>query len=486
VLGIAGSWSTSFWGDEGPTVSAIRRSWPDLQKLVANIDAVHATYYAIAKLWTGFVGLNEFTLRGLSALGFAVATYLFFILAKKLRDENFAAVATVAFIFIPRNLYNADYARSFALSTMMALVLTLLFIRASEIQLSPSAGRTRKFLVWLAYSLTLAAAAYLFEYLLLVAAAHFVTAVLNKQRRMLAAPMILSGLIAGAIAATVVLASYGQRFQISANAEAPLSQRQVIIVQWFLTPLGGVVAWAFIVVGIARLASYAAIERRQRQLASAPSATPHEAQTPIFSISAIAFPWMLTPILVLLAANFFVPLYAIRYLSISTPAVALVVGAAFMGLRSRRLIAAGIIILALAAAPRYIQDRTTNSNVGTPDWRSVAKAVEKVSANGDAVLISPLPNPITSPRIAMRVYPDSFKKVADPLRATRAGEAGLLNDILINVDKAKSKLEKYKRVWLVVEESDPYWGTDTLISAGFREYTSLKIPHGIVMGFLKR
>ena len=478
LLGVLGSASTSFWGDEGPTVSAIRRTWPELLKLVGNIDAVHATYYAIAKLWTSLTGINEVSLRSLSAVAFALATVLVFHLGVRLRDRNFGAVAAAVFILIPRNLYNADYARSFALDTMVAVGLTLLFIKATEIQLAQGSLGLKKYSGWVAYALLLAAGAYLFEYLLLVGAAHFVTALLSRHRSKITVPIAVSGIFAVAASAVVLLASYGQRFQISANGEAALSQRQIILVQWFLTPLGGVVAWLFILVGVAQLAAVAAIEKRTRELTGRPVKK-------TFGISNIAFPWMLVPILLLLAANSVVPLYAIRYLSISTPAVALVMAATFLGIRYRWLVAAGLVVLALAATPRYIQDRTQNSDVGTPDWRSVAQTVERLSKPGDAVLVSPLPNGITAPRLAVRVYPESFRKVADPLLVTSASVAGRLNDDVLPVEWSGTRLAKFSRVWVVVEKSRPQWAVPELLDLGFHEFYSVKIPNGRVMGFSK-
>ena len=73
VLSAAGSWNASLWTDEAATISAARRSLPELWAMVQNIDAVHGLYYLSMDFWVGLTGESAFLLRVPSALAIAVA-----------------------------------------------------------------------------------------------------------------------------------------------------------------------------------------------------------------------------------------------------------------------------------------------------------------------------------------------------------------------------------------------------------------------------
>ena len=68
VVGFAGSWIPSYWGDEAASVMSAERSWSSLAELLGNIDAVHGLYYALLRVWVGAFGTAEVATRLPSAI----------------------------------------------------------------------------------------------------------------------------------------------------------------------------------------------------------------------------------------------------------------------------------------------------------------------------------------------------------------------------------------------------------------------------------
>ena len=63
----------SFWRDEGATLSAVHRSFPQLIRMLGQMDAVHGMYYVLMWLLVRLTGSGEFALRLPSALAMAAA-----------------------------------------------------------------------------------------------------------------------------------------------------------------------------------------------------------------------------------------------------------------------------------------------------------------------------------------------------------------------------------------------------------------------------
>ena len=123
-----GSWVPSIWVDEAASITATRRSWAELWRLLGNIDAVHGLYYAGLKLWFTIIATGPVTLRlpSLLAMGGVVAsTYL---LARRFMRPPVAAVAASVCALLPRATWMAIEGRSWAFSALAAVVATLLLV----------------------------------------------------------------------------------------------------------------------------------------------------------------------------------------------------------------------------------------------------------------------------------------------------------------------------------------------------------------------
>src|SRR3954469_22800654 len=75
VLGFAGSWIPSYWGDEAASVMSASRPFSSLASELTKIDAVHGAYYAFLHVWVNLFGTSELATRLPSAVavGFMVA-----------------------------------------------------------------------------------------------------------------------------------------------------------------------------------------------------------------------------------------------------------------------------------------------------------------------------------------------------------------------------------------------------------------------------
>ena len=72
-LGLAWGGQPSYWFDEAATLSAARRSVPQLWALLRSTDAVHGLYYLGMHGWLALVGTSEAATRAPSAIGLGLA-----------------------------------------------------------------------------------------------------------------------------------------------------------------------------------------------------------------------------------------------------------------------------------------------------------------------------------------------------------------------------------------------------------------------------
>jgi mannosyltransferase len=473
--GFIGAGNYSYWGDEGPTLSAIRRTWPQLFGMLRNIDGVHSFYYCLLKIWASAFGYSEQSTRCLSALGFALASAALYVFLASVATNYFAWTAAIAFIAIPRNLYNADYARSFSITTFLAICMTGAFVWAIK---KEEVLAAKTFYRWCIYSLIAALAFSFFVYLTLLALAHFVTALLMKVDVRVRTRLLWAVVGAVAVSSPVILAALGQRAQIEANSKQALTLRQILVTQWFLNPLPGCLAWILILVAIARLVTDSALLRAgENHIAKR-----DEIGQRIW-LAQLALPWIALPTILLLLGSILAPVYAMRYLSFATPGLAIFVAIGITTFRSRAWVILGLAILLTASAPRLALDRFSKIRPDSPDWRSVSRTIGEVAHTGDAVILSPKSSNLMSPRLATRVYPDGFSRVADPLLVESAPSRGWLYDKTRPISDSEGILLGYSRIWVVESSVQPRWAMPQLRHWGFHLVRSIKLNVGHIYCF---
>ncbi|RPE76177.1 MULTISPECIES: glycosyltransferase family 39 protein [unclassified Frondihabitans] len=445
LVSVAFAWVPSVWFDESATVVSATRSWKQLFAEVQNVDAVHATYYALMHGWFDLVGYTPFTLRLPSALAVGVAAGLLVVLARELTTRRTALVAGLLFVVLPRVTFMATEGRSYATATALVVALTLVFVHASKQTLKNPSRFVRW---WLLYGVVALASGAVFLYTVLVVVAHGVTLALWSLRGRRAgraqawrSPIggwLVSSAIVGACLVPLALLSSSQSKQISWISKPDFSTLVSLFTwPWFMQNLPmAVFGWALVTVGI-----IAVVRRRSRY--DAPN------------VVQIAVPWILVPVVGLIVASTVLsPLYSPRYVAFAAPAVALLMAAGLTSLKFRAVIGAGLIAAIALTAPSYVEQRQTEAK-DSSSWSEVAALIAKEralepSGTTDAIIYGPIRrHPAASARNIAYSYPDAFEGMTDVTLKTPAAETGSLWETRYPLSETIDRVDGHRYVYLV-------------------------------------
>ena len=434
VIGFAGSWIPSYWGDEAASVMSAARTWPSLAAMLGNVDGVHGLYYALLHVWVSVFGPSELATRALSAIavGFMVAGTV--VLVREYASTRMAVLAGILCAVLPRTTYMAAEARSYALGAAVAVWVTLLLVRLLR-------GSTMR-AWWFAYAAAIAAGMYVFLYLGLLLVVHGVfVAVLH--RRALARWAQAAG-VSLLLAAPIIAVGYRERSQIRfLQKRHYATAAHVFTSQWFGYPLLAAAAWLLIAFAIIWLV--AALRRRRR------------ADRGPIALTLLATIWLGIPTAVLLLTDATIsPVYNVRYLSFCAPAAAILMALgvrAMSGLAApaRQTTVAALLVGAvlIGSAPPYIGQRGEWAKDGGSDWRAVADYVHANATAGAAVIFDQSTKPSRDPRIALDLYPDSFAGLNDVALETPYGNRPHLWDRTSSNAQAAPRLTGARDVWAI-------------------------------------
>ncbi len=301
------SWIPSPWYDEAATVSAATRSLPDLTKLLTHVDAVHGLYYLLMHVWFDIVGYSPLTLRLPSAIATGIAAGLLVVLVRRLADRRTALAAGIVFCLLPRVTWMGGEGRSYAITAMLAVALTLVFTLARQLP----GGLLIRVLLWLAYAAVAAIACTTFVYLALLVLANGVTVVLSRaNRRRDLIGWAVAAATAGLTVLPLAIAEAEQGAQIDwIKPLGGTTWGQILVGQWFVgNDAFAIAGWALAIAGTVLLILAAARAR---------------------PLLLTALPWLIVPTAVLLLATLAgYPLYSPRYVTFCTPAIAILIGVA--------------------------------------------------------------------------------------------------------------------------------------------------------------
>ncbi len=464
ILGTAisalGSWIPSFWGDEAASVMSAERPWSSLFRMFGNVDAVHGTYYVFLHLWVDLFGASAFSVRFPSAVAIGVATAGLVVLGNRLAGRRVAVLAGLVFVILPGMTEMGAEARSYSLTAACATWLTVLLVRLIR-------TRSTRRLAWIGYATLYALAIYLFLYLALLAVVHAVILLSVSRIRVAAERRFLrlwSVAIGGGLllASPVIVFGIAQHRQIAwIERRAPMTLDTFFVAQWFQSGWFALAAWALIATTTAVAAT--AWRRRRRLVRGAETGEAgvgEAARMPALVV--VAGAWFAVPPLLLLLANLTVaPLYTIRYTSFVAPAIALLIAAAISALERRwatrmHLVSAiAVISLAALAAPTYLAQRGPYSKDGGSDWAQVASTIGENARAGDAVIFGPGRIPSRDPRLAMHLYPESFRGLVDVTLRVPYAEGAWLGDAKTSIPAAADRLARTDgRVWLIRYEGE--------------------------------
>jgi mannosyltransferase len=451
-----GIWKPSFWTDEAATLSAVRRSFPDLLAMLGSIDAVHGAYYILMFGWTRIFGFSELAVRLPSLIAIAVSAVLMVELGRKLSGVPFGLIAAALLVVMPRTQYAATDARSYALTVLGAVAATYVLVSIRE---------NPRPIKWAVYAVVGVLTVSLSFYFFLLLFAHAVTLLLDSKLRTAWRGMLAASAAWLAPALWVGSTASQQHFQISwIPPVGPSFPFELAFLQFFadgyfakdghVAPLPtpgedfsmialAILLWTAAAFGVALCRGHLIVK--------------------------LAVPWLVIPAAAVIGGslvtggNYYLP----RYLTFELPALALLAAAPvavvhFPGAMHR--IRAGMAVTVLAAlvvsVPSYLGQRTQYGRDPQDDFRYIANSVEKLSSPGDAFVIGPAQG------LVRQAYPDSFKGLADPTRGITADEWHRIFDQRLDVTSSASSILQHPTV-ILVEKSDESVMAEELQKLGY-------------------
>ncbi len=120
------------WEDEYATWHASTLGYADFVRLIEHVDFALAPYYVLMHGWILCFGDSPMSLRGPSVIAMAVSAGLVTLLGRRLFGTTVGVVAGLLFVAVPSISRYAQEGRPYALVMMLALLATLLLLRAID------------------------------------------------------------------------------------------------------------------------------------------------------------------------------------------------------------------------------------------------------------------------------------------------------------------------------------------------------------------
>lgn len=433
VWGIRGP---SYWRDEAATISAVHRPLPQLLRMLTNDDAVHGAYYLIMWPVARLAGTGELAMRLPSALAMSATALAIVAIGRRIVPGKAGLVAGLVWALLPATSWHGQDARPYAMATTLACTASYLLLRLLE-------STERKWLAGYAVSLAGLAALNLFGLLLLPAHGVTVALISGRYRRGsgsgandLGRWLTAAGLAALSVAPLVVLA-WRQRADIE-WIPALNHHEATTVAGWSGSLAVSQVAELIIGVGIAFAG------------AAGWSVLKHKFTGRLL---ALTVPWLVMPLALLVVASLVKPVFEFRYILISVPAMALLVGAAISA-AGRAAGVAAIAVLALTAVPGQQAVRGSQGHFENVRW--LDQIITARALRGDVVLYS-----WPGWRQAAAAYPYGLAQLVDVAQSKTPVQAGNLLGTDLPTAEVAQRLCAVPRVWLVQVN---IWRQDPLLA----------------------
>jgi mannosyltransferase len=429
VVSGAGASRPSLWFDESATISAsASRSVPDLWRMLGHIDAVHGLFYLLMHGWFAVFPTTEFWSRVPSCLALGAAAAGVVVFGKQFSSRRTAVCAGVVFSILPRVTWAGVEGRSYALTAVAAIWLTVLLVTAIR--------RNRGWL-WLLYAVALLLSILLNVYLVLLVPAYAVVVPVVGGRKSVVIWWAATSAAVAAIMTPFMLFAHGQRFQVAWISR--LSWHSVIDVlqhQFFDNSIPFAILTAIILVAALafRLTGRWECDGDTRRLLTACAA------------------WIVVPPTVsLIYSALTEPFYYPRYMFFTAPAAAMVIAVCIVAVARRpRWIAVVLVLLAVAGFPNYLLSQRQRYAKEGWDYSDVADVISAHAAPGDCLLVDNtvgwLPGPI---RALLAARPAAFRPLVDVGRGQRGPERGTLWDGHVAVWLVVGRLYQCTTLWTI-------------------------------------
>ena len=394
---------------------------------------MHGLYYFVMHGWFLIFPPTEFWSRLPSCLAVGGAAAGIVVLGKQFSTRSVAVCAAIVFAILPRTTWAGIEARSYALSALAAVWLTVLLV---------AAARRNRPALWTLYAVFLVVSTLLNLFVVLLVLAHaVVVAVLAGKRS------TVVRFVAASAAALVLVAPF-----------LAFTRTQIAQVNWISPPsLGTVVDIAqeqyfdhsvpFAVLAGVVLAASVWLPRKGSGVWDGGNRR----------LALVALAWTALPTAVLLVYSVWrEPVYYPRYLFFTAPGMALLLGVSIVTVaRTKERIAAVLAAFALAATPNYLfVQRGPYAKEGM-DFSQIADVITEHAAPGDCLILDNTttwkPGPIR-PLTAAR--PSAYEKLVDPGRGLDAASRNRLWDAHVAIWAVVDRVRQCTVLWTVSERDN--------------------------------
>ena len=449
VWGIGGA---SYSRDEAATLSAVRRPFHGLLRMLSNVDAVHGAYYVLLWPVVRVFGAGEVATRLPSAVAMAVAAAAVFGVGRRLVSVRAGLAAGLVFAVLPEVSLYGQTARPYAVATALAAVASYLLVRAMGAAAGGDAGGMRGWLT--GYGVCLAVLGYIHLFGLLLAVAQVVAVARFWAGHRGGAGRSLAAGWLGVVVAAVAVASAVQVEGL----------RQAGVLTWVKPrPLADLAGLASLVgprpmaaaAGLAVLAAVTvgAVAGRARLAADWPG-----------DLIALCVPWLVGPaVLLIVVSSLVTPVYVFRYVLFCAPAAALLAGAGLAAL-GWRAGAAALAVIAALGLPMLLHVRAAGGH--GDDIRGADQIVAANTRPGDAMLYLTFGEPIQA------AYPYGLAQLPDVAVGGTPNYSASLGGTWAPLPVVTSRIQAARRIWLVqlaygLYQTSPGQPPKILQTAGF-------------------
>ncbi len=407
------------WRDEAGTWVANQRSLGELLSMLSHTEAVHGFYYLLMRAWQWVFSDSIFSLRLVSTIAVAVTAGLVVVLGTAMFNLGVGRWAGLVYGLLPQATWAAGEARSYALS---AAAVALAFL---ALWLALTHGSWAR---WLGFAAAAAVSVHLFLFsaLAFLAVGPLMFFLEQRQRSRLAVATALAALASLPFA----LLGVSQSRMVAWLAKHSVTAETVMLQTFWRST--GWSAWVGAALLLGACGVAVAAVRRDRS-----------ARAPLLTVLG----WLLIPMAVLLTVQLIKPVFNVRYVTFTAPALALLMGWALHQIRSWWGRAVAVALVLAVCVPTLLDSRMPDAK---PSLAAAVHRLAEESQTGDGVLI--VGDDINALGWA-------FGDQLDGLQIIGVDDSAKLRRRWLYArsaipDRLTPEFEQHRRVWLFAAEAD--------------------------------